>query len=101
MNEFAFIGAFSSGGVPPNDTIAQRLPPLLPIASDANKALTVFFFSCGTEDPGYPFHLDLMSELKARSVNYVWFSTGGGHEFKVWRQSLSEFLPMLFQQPKR
>jgi enterochelin esterase-like enzyme len=102
LNEFAFIGAFSSGGVPPtNDTAAQYVLPLLPSDSDASKALSVLYLSCGTDDPRYPFHLELMSELKARNIKFAWSSMSGAHEFKVWRQSLSEFLPMLFQSAKK
>jgi enterochelin esterase family protein len=101
LDEFAFIGAFSSGSATDEGAkVSAYLPALLPSGSDLNKTLTVFFLSCGTEDPRYQSHLEVVSTLKARGIKYVWYSTGGGHEFKVWRSSLAELLPMLFQ-PKR
>ena len=100
LDEFAFIGAFSSGSATDQTALSIDLLALLPSGSDLNKMLTVFFLSCGTEDPRYAGHLALISELKAKGIKHVWFSADGAHEFKVWRQSLTEVLPMLFQ-PKQ
>jgi enterochelin esterase-like enzyme len=70
-------------------------------AQEVNSKLHLLFLSCGTEDPRYPGHLDLIDALTSNNLRHVWYSTAGAHEFKVWRHSLNEFLPRLFQSSTR
>ena len=95
-DEFSWIGVFSSGSPATGNTIDRFLPPLLE-SEERLSHLRLLFLSCGTEDPRYPFHLAALKNLGLKKVPYKWYSTQGGHEFKVWRHSLAEFLQLIFQ----
>jgi len=98
LETFAWVGEFSSGLLSDTDfNLAKHLPGVFDDPARANQQLKLLFLSCGTEDPRIPGHLDLMDALKARQIRYVWYPTPGAHEWKVWRHSLAEFLPMLFR----
>ena len=98
LETFAWVGEFSSGLLSDTDfNLAKHLPGVFDDPARANQQLKLLFLSCGTEDPRIPGHLDLMDALKTRQIRYVWYPTPGAHEWKVWRHSLAEFLPMLFR----
>lgn len=101
LEQFAWVGEFSSGLVSDaNFRIEKYLPDLVENASSVNQRLRLLFLSCGTEDPRYQGQLDLKDALSKYKIRYEWYSTPGAHEWKVWRHSLREFLPQLFQSPK-
>jgi enterochelin esterase family protein len=98
LEMFAWVGEFSSGLLSDTDfNLSKHLPGMLEDPARANQQLKLLFLSCGTEDPRIPGHLDLMDNLKAKQIRYVWYPTAGAHEWKVWRHSLAEFLPKLFR----
>lgn len=95
---FAWIGAFSSGVIGDADfKLASTVPGLLEQPEATNKRLRLLFLSCGSEDPRFIGHLDVVDLLKQHNIRHDWFSTPGVHEWTVWRRSLAEFLPKLFQ----
>lgn len=97
MDQFAWVGQFSSGLVSDADfNIDKHLPGFLKDTS-VNKKLRLLFFSCGAEDPRYAGQLNLGDLLKQHGIRYRWFSTPGAHEWKVWRHSLAEFAKLAFQ----
>jgi len=101
LDQFAWVGEFSSGLVSDaNFRIEKYMPDLVENASSVNQRLRLLFLSCGTEDPRYQGQLDLKDALSKYKIRYEWYSTPGVHEWKVWRHSLREFLPRLFQSPK-
>jgi enterochelin esterase-like enzyme len=101
LEQFAWVGEFSSGLVSDaNFRIEKYLPGLVENASSVNQRLRLLFLSCGTEDPRYQGQLDVKDALSRYKIRYEWYSTPGVHEWKVWRHSLREFLPQLFQSPK-
>ena len=98
MDQFAWVGEFSSGLVSDTDfRLDQHLPGFLEHPADVNQKLKLLFLSCGTEDPRYPGQLDLLEVLKQHGIRYVWFPTPGVHEWKVWRHALAEFAQKVFQ----
>lgn len=102
LDQFAWIGEFSSGLLSDVDfRIETYLPEFASDAQRVNSQLRLLFLSCGTEDPRYAGHLDLVGALTQRNIRHVWYSTAGAHEFKVWRHSLNDFLPRLFQSSTR
>jgi enterochelin esterase-like enzyme len=91
---FAWVGEFSSGLVSDAEFKVEKA---IPGAYAEAAKLRMLYLSCGTEDPRFPGHLDLIDDLKAHNVNPVWFPTPGNHEWKVWRHSLADFAPRLFR----
>lgn len=98
LDRYAWVGEFSSGMVSAADFKMQNyLPEIFRDVDKTNRQLHLLFISCGTEDPRYPGHVDLVDDLKAKGLHPVWYSPAGAHEMKVWRHSLEEFLPRLFK----
>lgn len=96
LDQFAWLGEFSAGllaGV--EFDLDKELPGIVTPA--LNQKLRLSWIGCGTEDPRFNGHLDLVANLKARGVTTVFRTTPGGHEWKVWRHQLAEMLPELFR----
>jgi enterochelin esterase-like enzyme len=101
LDRFAWVGEFSSGLVSDADfRIEKYMPGLMENVPDINQRLRLLFLSCGSEDPRYQGQLDLRDALTKYKIRHEWYSTPGAHEWKVWRHSLHEFLPLLFQSPR-
>jgi len=99
LDEFAWVGEFSSGLVSDTDfRLENDMPGFLDQADTVNRKLRLLFLSCGTEDPRYPGQLDLIDKLKQHDIHYVWYPTPGVHEWKVWRHALAEFAQKVFQE---
>jgi enterochelin esterase-like enzyme len=102
LDTFAYVGEFSSGmfggvnGYAPYD-IEKISPGFLKNSAATNKKLKALYFSCGNEDPRMPFQTKAVEELKAKGINLVFKGYPGAHEWRVWRNSLVDFAPMLFR----
>lgn len=91
-DKFAWIGAFSSGGIP--DDFASDFPGL---AANANQRLRVLWIACGTEDGLIGLNRKLREWLKSRGVKLMEIETPGRHTWMVWRRNLAEFAQLLFR----
>ena len=93
LKKFAWIGAFSSGGLTTNYTA------LFPALDEhANGQLRLLWVSCGKDDRLLAPNLQFSDWLKSKQVRHEWIETPGQHSFRVWRRNLAEFLPRLFQE---
>jgi len=92
LDKFAWVGAFSSGGVP--DSYDKDFPNL---DSKANQQLKLLWIACGTEDRLITANRSFRDWLKQKGVNHVDIETPGMHTWMVWRRNLSEFAPLLFR----
>jgi len=82
---FSALGAFSAA-VPDNAVVLLTgAPPKL------------FWFACGRQDFLLERNRGLDKLLTERNVKHVYRETEGPHTYSVWRQYLSEFLPLLFR----
>ena len=98
LDKFAWVAEFSSGNISDVDfQLEKAVPGFLDDPASTNKRLRLLFLSCGTEDSRYQGQLDLVDTLKKHNIRHMWYSTPGAHEWKVWRHSLAELLPRLFQ----
>lgn len=57
----------------------------------------LFFMSVGTEDPRNASQKRAFADFEKNGIEPVFRTYPGGHEWKVFRGSLIDFLPMLFQ----
>jgi enterochelin esterase family protein len=92
LNQFAWIGAFSSGGL--SDNFEAEFPGL---GAKANQQLRLLWISCGTEDQLLQFHHKLHQWLTDQGVRHVAQEVPGAHTWMVWRRNLAAFLPLLFR----
>ena len=93
-NRFAWIGAFSTGGL---TNYPVRFPAL---DSSVNKKLRLVWLACGQEDFLYKDNRKLCDWLSNKGVHYTWVEIPGIHSYRVWRPFLADFVPLLFQDKK-
>jgi enterochelin esterase family protein len=92
LDKFAWIGAFSSGGVSTN--YAQRFPNL---DSKANDRLRLRWISCGKDDGLAKPNREFVQWLESQGIRLTWTEVPGVHSWRVWRRNLADFAPLLFQ----
>jgi enterochelin esterase-like enzyme len=94
LDKFAWIGAFSSGGLAQDDNFDAVLPSF-----DAKTAaqLKLLWIACGTEDRLIDTNRKFRQWLTSKQVPHVDIETPGAHTWMVWRRNLAAFAPLLFQ----
>lgn len=92
LDVFTWIGAFSSA---PNTKEPEEL---LSTPEKANEQLKLLWLSCGDQD-GLIRISNLTHEyLQANNVqHYYYIAPGGKHDFEVWKNSLYNFVQLLFR----
>jgi enterochelin esterase-like enzyme len=102
LDTFAWIAEFSSGifggttGYGQFD-IEKISPGFYRDPAATNKKLKLFYMSCGTEDPRLPFQKKALDDFQSHQIKVTFASFAGAHEWKVWRHSLADLAPKLFQ----
>jgi enterochelin esterase-like enzyme len=92
INRFAYIGAFSFGGL--SEDFAGTFPAL---DAKANAQLKLVWIACGTEDRLIDINRKFRDWLKTKDVKHTGVETPGAHTWLVWRRNLATFAPMLFR----
>jgi len=92
LNDFAWIGAFSSGGLP--DDFQTDFPGL---DSSVNAQLRLLWIACGTDDRLIEINRKFRDWLKAKGIRHTDIETPGAHTWMVWRRNLAAFAPLLFR----
>ena len=95
LDRFAWIGAFSSGGL--NTNYVVQFPAL---DEKANRQLRLLWMGCGQQDGLLAGNQKFSAWLKLKGIRHTWVETPGQHSFRVWRRYLAEFVPLLFQDQK-
>jgi enterochelin esterase-like enzyme len=93
LDQFAWIGAFSSGGIDNRDFGAE-FPGL---DANANKKLKLLWIACGTEDHLIKINRQFKSWLKDKNIQHTDIETPGMHTWMVWRRNLATLAPLLFR----
>jgi enterochelin esterase-like enzyme len=92
LDKFAWIGAFSSGGIP--DEFDNDFPKL---DSKTTQELKLLWIACGTDDRLIDINRRLRKWLESKGVHKVDIETSGAHTWMVWRRNLAEFAGLLFR----
>ena len=92
LNEFAWIGAFSSGGIRKN--FDKEFPGL---DASANSRLRLLWIACGTDDNLIELSRSFRSWLASKDIHHADIETPGAHTWLVWRRNLTEFAQLLFR----
>ncbi len=92
LDRFAWIGAFSSGGV--NTNYAEQFPNL---DANANDRLRLLWISCGKDDGLFEPNRAFVEWLKSKDIRHTWTEVPGAHSWRVWRRNLADFAPLLFR----
>lgn len=92
LDKFAWIGAFSSGGL--NTNYTATFPHL---DSSANKKLRLLWMSCGKDDGLFKSNQAFVDWLNSQDIHVAWNKVPGVHSWRVWRRNLSTLMPLLFK----
>jgi enterochelin esterase-like enzyme len=92
LNKFAWVGAFSSGGIP--EEFDKDFPKL---DAKANEQLKVLWIACGVDDRLIELNRKLRAWLEAKGIHKVDVETPGMHTWMVWRRNLVAFSGLLFR----
>ena len=91
LDRFAWIGAFSSGGL--NTNFSAAFPKL---DATANQSLRLLWISCGKDDRLIEPNARFVHWLESTNVHCTWTEVPGVHSWRVWRRNLATFAPLLF-----
>jgi enterochelin esterase-like enzyme len=94
LDQFAWIGAFSSGGGIAHREFDAEFPK---VDGSANQKLKALWIACGTDDDLIKLNRQLKSWLKDKGVQFTDVETPGMHTWMVWRRNLAAFAPLLFR----
>jgi enterochelin esterase-like enzyme len=92
LDKFAWIGAFSSGGL--GDDFTIDFPSL---DSSANSKIRLLWIACGTDDGLMTINRSFREWLKSKGIRHDDIETPGAHTWMVWRRNLAAFAPQLFR----
>jgi enterochelin esterase-like enzyme len=92
LDKFAWIGAFSSGGLTEEFTTA--FPAL---DSKTSQQLRLLWIACGTDDHQITLNRKFRAWLTTKGVQHIDIDTPGGHTWMVWRRNLADFAELLFR----
>jgi enterochelin esterase-like enzyme len=93
LDRFAWIGAFSSGGL--GDDIDTAIPGL---EASANPRIRLLWIACGTDDRLIESNRAIRKWLEAKQIRHTPVETAGAHTWMVWRRNLAAFAPLLFNE---
>jgi enterochelin esterase family protein len=95
---FCWVGEFSSGLLSDVNFRLDQQVPGAQSAATLNRQFRLLWLGCGQDDPRYPGHRNLDDLLTQRGIEHEFHDRPGGHEWKVWRGELHDFLEKLFQE---
>ena len=105
LEDYGYIGVYSSGifgiaggfgGAPPSTQWEDSHKQTLDNA-DVKNGLKLIWFACGSDDFLVNTSKATVEMLKKHKFDVVSKDSGGGHTWLNWRDYLTEFTPMLFQ----
>jgi enterochelin esterase family protein len=99
LDTFAWVAEFSSGLLSHDEfDLGEHLPDFVKDPEAANAKLKFLFLGCGAEDTRVPGQMNLTAVLTKHGISHQYFSTPGGHEWKVWRHLLADLQQILFRE---
>lgn len=92
LDTFGWVGAFSSA-IPKDEKIEE----LLAEPKSINDRLNLLWIGCGSKDFLFEANQKFFERLKADGIEHVAYISDGGHDWRIWRRYLNEFVPLLFK----
>ena len=100
VDQFDWLGVFSTGlfgGIPGADfNPEQYVPGLISNTTKFNNDLDLFYITVGEQDPRIEYTGKLIDTFKESKLDVIYKTYPGVHEWLVWRKSLYDFLPLIF-----
>lgn len=97
LNWFSAIGEFSAGILSDAGFDTNKyLPGIFDNPQKVNNELHLLWISCGTKDPRYQGHRNLVDNLRQKGIENVFHEQPFGHEWEFWRSQLHDFAKEVF-----
>lgn len=98
LDKFAYIGAFSGGGIR-NFDLKTSYNGVFRDPAAFNKLVPVLWFGAGSAEAArMTAAKDAVAAMNQAGIKAIWFeSPGTSHEWQTWRRSLHDFAPRLFR----
>jgi enterochelin esterase-like enzyme len=100
VDKFDWVGVFSTGlfgGITEANFDAENtIPGILTNTPVINNSLKLFYISVGEQDPRLDATNKFVNTLRQHKMDVEYQTFPGIHEWQVWRLSLQDFLPRLF-----
>lgn len=94
LDRFSAIGAFSAAA---QEDFEKEFAQVLAAPEDTNAKLKVLWLACGKQDRLLERSQRLSALWTSRGIKHTYRATEGAHVFRVWREYLGEFAPLLFR----
>jgi enterochelin esterase-like enzyme len=94
LDKFSWLGVMSSML---RDPAPEPVARALDDAPATNAKLKLFYYSTGDKDRGFDAMKSFHDALDKKGIKHRWEVKSGAHEWKVWRESLHELVPLLFK----
>lgn len=94
---FDYVGLFSAA-IMPNEKVKHAVYDNMEgkLATQMAKSPALYWIAIGNTDFLYKANVEYRKMLDANNYKYIYRESEGGHNWRNWRNYLSEFLPMLF-----
>jgi enterochelin esterase-like enzyme len=92
LDKFAWIGAFSSGGLP-----EEFDKDFTGLDAKANQQLKLLWIACGADDQLIDLNRHFRGWLSSKGIQHADIETFGRHTWMVWRRNLAAFTALLFR----
>jgi len=98
---FDYVGLFSAAVMPADPSVSEVYADFdTKLAAQFAQAPRVYWIAVGKDDFLYRNNAEFRGKLDVAGYPYIYRESDGGHTWRNWRVYLSEFLPMLFRQPR-
>lgn len=94
LDRFAYVGAFSGGGINATAKPEDRFPTLFTNKKDRP---SLVYLTCGSSDAAHAPMIKLSDWLKEKQIPNTWVSTPGAHTWLVWRRYLADYSKLLWK----
>lgn len=101
---FGYLGLFSPGPlidwdspVPAFDQFVANTEIVSGLKTVFSKKPYLYWMGIGTEDPHYSDIIGLKKYMDTCNYPYTYFETSGAHEWRVWREHLTQFTQLIFK----
>lgn len=91
LDYFAYVGGFSSAPTTNSPSI------LFSDLENVKSKLRVLYVSCGEQDGLMNVSKGVHDYCVQKNIPHTWYSTAGGHDFKMWKDSLYQFSQLIFK----
>jgi enterochelin esterase family protein len=92
-DRFAWIGAFSTGGL--GDNFDQTFAN---VSAKNTADLRLLWIACGRDDGLLELNHKIRAWLTSKNIKHTDVDTSGAHTWLIWRRNLVEFVPQLFRE---